>query len=175
MQAKIIQRGDLKLVVDANDIWNSWYITEEQIEKEFFEVKNKARKTLDYKDYFYELLRLNRFVEKIRDEKLKIDIFNFIPLTKEGEFNRKETFIPLAECTITFFYKFRAVGIKTVTSLDYLHYNTKDADLNISEEECKAGNVAVLSTQEYYGKRKEFPLDLNGKLTGTNYYIFNAG
>lgn len=177
MKAKVIQKGNLKLVIDVNFIWSEYYMTEENMDEECFYFYNNNGEILDYKDYFHELLRLNRFVEKIRDERIKIDIFSLIPFTKKKKFNKKTTFFPLAECTMGYICKseFEKVGIKTITSLEQLSYYTKDTDLDISEEECKAGNVAVLSVEDYYGKIKNFPLDLNGKFTSTKQYIFNYG
>lgn len=177
MQAKIIQRGNLKLVVDASAIWNDYYMTEEEMDEECFDFYDKDDEVLEYKEYFDQLLKLNRFVEKIRDEKLKIDIFSLIPLTGKGRFSRKTRFFPLAECSMKYICNsaFEKVGIKTVTSLEQLSYYTKDTDLGISEEECQSGKVAALSVEDYYGRIKKFPLELDGKLTSTNQYIFIHG
>lgn len=107
-----------------------------------------------------------------REEKLKIDIFSLVSLTQRGRFNKKSTFSALAENTIRVsFDTFDKIGIKTITSLEQLHYYTCNTSLNISEKECKDGKVAIL-TSSRSKKNYQIPMDLNGKLFSTGEYVF---
>lgn len=142
MNYKTLQKGDLKIVLDKDFLT---YQKDEMLNlidtEEFGLLTNKKNNSITKDEYKVAVNRLYNLALDIIDEKLGIDIFEYLPYTKKGVFHKTNSTLLATS------------GIKNVFNGDYFSMEIMDLRLSsVSYSEKINPFVAIKQTGDIFGQ-----------------------
>lgn len=166
MTLKTLKKGDLTLILDIDFLnYKKKEILELTESESFEEFTDKKNKPIDKDEYQNKVERLCKLATDIIDEKLGIDIFSYLPLTKAGKFHKtKSIFLATSGIKDVFngdYFKMEVLDLR-ITPVSYAEkinpFIAIDKTGDIFGTITGDGNVGFLELNWYPHQNKENPI-----------------